>query len=408
MTKVNVPQGTNVNLELVEGDLSVGNNATITSERGKVVVTGETTFHGSASVDCGLESENLRVERSGRLRVNGDLSVKMSLDVSNSVEVSGTLKAESIDVGGRVKAGSVSCQKMRVGGTAEVLHLLRAELVEIGGKLDAHGPVESKELRVGGKAKVGGGTVSGIVDVGGRFESSSRLDFNELRVHGVGSLGADSRGKKVSISGKFDSRGPLQCDQLDISGVASVAGDCSASSVNVNGKLDISGSLAASDHLAVQGMANVRGVYTGSSVRVRGGLSAEEAVLTGAADVSGEVRTSKGLKAKSIVIRTGTRCSGPIIGEEVDVGSSGPGVSAHFWGQRIRLQLGTSQVEDVYASRVVVGPGSRARRVFGEVVELGSGCDIEEVAYVKGIKVGDHVKIARPVRKVDKLERLVA
>ena len=58
-------------------------------------------------------------------------------------------------------------------------------------------------------------------------------------------------------------------------------------------------------------------------------------------------------------------------------GGSGPGMSAFVWGQRLRIQAGTSQVEDVYASRVVIGAGSRAGRIFAERVELGSGCDVE-------------------------------
>jgi hypothetical protein len=104
------------------------------------------------------------------------------------------------------------------------------------------------------------------------------------------------------------------------------------------------------------------------------------------------------------MVRSGTRCTGPIIGESVEVGGSGPSVSAFVWGQRLRLQGATSQVEDIYASRVVIGAGSRAGRIFAETIDLGSGCDVDEVTYVSELKVADHVKIARTVRKVDKLK----
>ena len=238
MTDIEVPQGTSVQLERVEGTLKVANHATIRAASGRLVVTEGAEFYGSALVEGNLECASLRVERSGRLRVTGDLTVESTLDVSNSIEVSGTMKADSVDVGGHIRARSLSCQRMRVGGTAEISESLNADSVGVGGKLEARGTVDIGDLQVGGKS---------------------------------------------------------------------------------------------------------------------------------------------------------------------EIGDRGPGLSTHFWGQTVRIQARTSQVEDVYASTLRIGPGSRARRIFAETVELGSECDVEEVTYVKELKMGDHVRIARPVRKVDKI-----
>ena len=58
----------------------------------------------------------------------------------------------------------------------------------------------------------------------------------------------------------------------------------------------------------------------------------------------------------------------------------------------------------MYVSTVVIGPGSRARHIFAEKVELESGCDVTEVTYVNELKMADHVKIVNPVTKVEKLK----
>ncbi|MDA4135474.1 MAG: hypothetical protein OK449_00570 [Thaumarchaeota archaeon] len=405
MGDVSVPRGASARLGRVEGGLDVAQGATIRAAEGNlVVVTGEARFGGSATVDCDLECESLTVERSGKLVVSGNLTVHAKLDVSNAIEVKGTMKAEDVDVGGRVNARSVSCKRMRVGGTAEISESLQAELVEVGGKIEARGKLDVKELRVGGKAEIGGGAITGTINVGGKFESSSRLDFGELQVYGVGSLAAGSKGRSITAAGKLEAKGDLECDQIEIAGVASVSGDCKAVRVEVKGKLDVAGSLSTSDRLDVYGATAVGDGFSGESLRVSGKFSAKKALVTNEAEVFGSVETQDGLKAKSVLVRSGTRCAGPIIGENVEVGESGPGVSAFVLGQRLRFQTSTSRVQDVYASRVVIGPGSRAGRIFAETVQLGSGCDVDEVTYVSKLTVDGHVKIARPVRKVDKLK----
>jgi cytoskeletal protein CcmA (bactofilin family) len=402
---VQVRHGSTERLGRVEGRLDVGHGATIRAAEGNlVVVTGEARFGGNATVDCDLECESLTVQRGGKLWVSGDLTVHARLDVSNAIEVKGTVRAEEVDVGGRVNARSVSCRRMRVGGTAEVTESLEADVVEVGGKIEARGTLSVKELRVGGKAEIGGGSVTGTINVGGKFESSSRLEFGDLQVFGVGRLAPGSRGRRISASGKLEAEGDLECDEIEIAGVASVDGDCRAVRADVKGRLQVSGSLTTSGALDVYGSTEVGGPFAGDSLRVSGRFIARRAVVTNDAEIYGEERTEEGLKARSVMVRSGTRCEGPIVAQSVVVGQSGPGASGFFWGQRVRVQMGTSSVEDVYASKVVIGAGSRAGRIYAETVDLGSGCDATEVTYTKDALVADHVKIARPVRKVEVLK----
>jgi len=402
---VSVAHGETVSLGRVEGRLDVAHGGSIRAAEGNlVVVSGEARFRGSANIDCDFECAGLTVERAGKLAVSGDLTVHGKVDVSNAVSVRGLMKAETIDVGGRLTARSVSCKRMRVGGIAEVWELLEAGLVEVGGKIESKGTLKVEELRVGGQADIGGGSIKGIVNVGGKFRSSAKLEFGELQVFGACSLAPGSKGMKIDASGKLEAKGDLECEVVEIAGVASVEGNLTTSRTEVRGKLDVAGSLRASGGLDASGVSQVGGVFEGQSLKVAGRFSAKRALVSSGAEIYGRAETREGLKAATVRIGSGTVCTGPIVGETVEVGESGPGVSAFFWGQRLRVQAGTSRVDDVYATKVSLGPGSRAGHIYAATVSLGPGCDVDAVTYVDELKVTERVKIAHPVQKVDRLK----
>lgn len=404
MADLHVPPGATVKLGHIEGELKVGNNARIQSaDSTAVLVTGGAEFYGNAEIECDFECRSLRVNRSGKLHARGNLTVNGPVDVSNSITVQKLLKADSLDVGGHVKVRSLSCKMMRVGGTAEISEVLQVETIDVGGKIVARGRLDVKDLQVGGKAEVGGGAITGTINVGGKFECLSKLEFGDLQIFGFGSIAAGSRGKKILASGKLETEGDLHCDEIELNGVTSVSGDCTAARVVVKGKLDVKGSLTVSEGLEIHGSTDVRENFNGGSLSVNGRFSAEKALASENVEIHGSIETRKGLRAKRVVVGSSSRCRGPIAAQVVEIGASGPSMTAFVWGQRLRVQAGTSQADDIYSSRLVLGQGSRARRIFSESVELGSGCDVEEVSYVTGIKVGEHVKIAHPVKKVDKL-----
>jgi len=410
MPDVRVDRGSTAKLDGVEGELEVASNSRITAARGgRVTVTGGAHFEGNADVDCDFECDSLRVDR-GKLTVSGNLTVHEGLDVAHTVEASGTISAHDIDVGGKMFARSVSCGgSVRVGGLLDVKETLEAESVEVGGKVAVSGAVKLTDLGVGGKADVGGGSIKGHTQVGGVFESTTPLEFGELQVYGRCALPAGCVGKKLSTFGKLTVEGNLACDQVDVGGITTVRGDLSASDVLVNGKLEVSGSLSVKGALETNGSCELGGELKGTDLRVGGRLRACKALLSNQADIAGEVETREGLRGKSVIIRAGTRCRGPLMGERVELGMSVLTVvnwSTHWMGQSMTMRgIGKmTDAEDIYGVEVVLGSNSRCKRIFADKVEVSDGCVVDQVTYTEELRRGSgRVFFTHPAVKVTEL-----
>ncbi|HVB95408.1 MAG TPA: hypothetical protein VND41_02250 [Nitrososphaerales archaeon] len=410
MPDVRVDRGSTARLDSVDGELEVASNARITAARGgQVTVTGGAHFEGNAEVDCDFECDSLRVDR-GKLTVSGNLTVHQGLDVAHTVEASGTIRAHDIDVGGKMFARSVSCGgSVRVGGLLDVRETLEAESVEVGGKVAVSGAVKLTDLGVGGKADVGGGSIKGHTQVGGVFASAAPLEFGELQVYGRCALPAGCVGKKLSTFGKLTVEGNLACEQVDVGGITAVRGDLSASEVLVNGKLDVSGSLSVKGTLETNGSCEVGGELKGTDLRVGGRLKARKALLSNQADIAGEVETREGLRGKFVVIRCGTRCRGPLVGERVELGKSILTVvnwSTRWMGQSLTMRgIGKmTGAEDIYGVEVILGSNSRCRRIFANKVEVSDGCLIDHVTYTEELRRGNgRAFFTHPAVKVTEL-----
>ena len=241
MPDLHIPRGQTATLDKVEGELRVGNNATIQAVNGKtVVVTQGAIFEGSAEVKGDFECDSLECH-SGRLEVKGSLTVHKRLDVGHSIEATGTIKAQDIDVGGKISADTLYCSRIRVGGRADIQNTFEASSVDVGGKVNALGIVKLGDLHVGGEAEVGGGSISGSIRVGGKFSSRCPLEFGELLVYGRGFLPAGCKGHRVSTYGKLEIDGNITCDFIEVGGAIEVKGDCHAQRVEVGGKLEVEG-----------------------------------------------------------------------------------------------------------------------------------------------------------------------
>jgi len=408
--QVEVRKGSTAKLGRVEGDLGVAKGAKIVAADGKAVtVTGAAHFEGDAEVDCSLQCDSIVVDR-GVLKVSGDLAATRGVDVAHTVRVSGAISAEAIEVGGKMDAGSVSCKgSVRVGGIVEVAKALEADSVDVGGKIAVRGAVKLRDLSVGGMAEVGGGSIAGRATIGGIFESKAPLEFGEIRVYGKCGLPAGCKGKRISTGGKLFVGGDLSCEQVEVGGLAEVKGGLSSSKVTVNGKLNVLGSLSFTDALEIFGMGEVRGETKGVDLRVGGRLKTNKAVLSGAAEVAGEVETAVGLKAQSILVGRGSRCTGPLVGGRVELGSSeyvAANWSKSWAGQMasIRLVGRMTSVEDVYADEVVLGANTRCKRVFARNIQLGAGSILEQATYTGELRQGPHrVFITKPPEKVESL-----
>lgn len=410
MTDQRVEKRASVRLGAVDGNLMVGSRARISAASGRqVTVTGRAHFDGDADLDCDFQCDSLDVGR-GALRVGGDLTVAKEMDVAHTLKTTGTVRAAEIGVGGRLAAGAVSCGgHVTVGGVVDVEKTFEAESLDVGGKVTVGGAVKLKDLGVGGVAKIGGGSIAGRAQVGGVFESDAALEFGDLQVYGKCVLPAGSKGHKVAASGKLEVGGDLACEEVEVGGVAEVKGDCATRKVTVNGRLEVSGSLSASETLDNFGSGEVGGDFTGGALHLGGRFKARKAVLADTVEISGEIETTQGVKATSVVIGSGSKARGPIVGERVELSKSKLVLAdwgANWAGQLVELKLvgRMTSVEDVYGGEVILGPNTRCRQIFARTVELGPGCVVEQVTYTQELRKGSHhIHETRPSNKVEKL-----
>jgi cytoskeletal protein CcmA (bactofilin family) len=307
-------------------------------------------------------------------------------------------------VGGHLKAGSVLSKRVRVGGHLRVKGSLESETVDVAGHLSALGKIKVVDLHVGGHAEIGGGSISGSTQVRGHIEVRSSLEYGELQTYGSLSLAANSKGDRLSVLGKAEFDGDASCKVIEVKGAAEAKGDLSADEVEVMGKLRVSGSLKLSKELKVLGMADVHGRVDCQRVTVEGRLTAERVSAVEEADVSGELRTVGGMRSVAITIRRGARVTGPLVGEQVEVGEKpGFGQWPSAWSE-VRQRIGQmTNVEDVYGRSVKIGSYSQATRVFGEEVQMDNGSIADQVTYTKDLRLTQKYYIRQPPQKTTEL-----
>ena len=382
------------------------------------MVMGGAYFEGDANIDCDFECNSLKVGQSARhggtLRVKGSLFVHNKLEVSRSLEVRRELRAEEIDVSGKIEADSLICKMVKVGGILKVNTMIESsELVDVGWMMKIPGTVKLHDLTIGGLANIGGGSITGIIEARMKFDSKSELQFGELRIFGKATLPANCTGKKISAFGRLLVNGPINCDEIKVEGSTDVRGNCKSSSIEVHGKLDVLGSLLIIDKIEIHGNVNVRNEINGSNLQVTGNLEATKIVISGEANITGAVETKSGLKAQSIVIGSGSRCEGPLVGERVEIGKSGMNVMAwgtKWAGQNITMRLTgrPTRVENIYGTSVYLREFATARRIFSQNVELEKACSADHLTYSGEIKFPEgnnknSVFINHQPEKVDKL-----
>ncbi len=426
MSDLHIPRGQTVTLDKVEGDLKVGNNATIQAINGKnVVVSGGVYLEGKAYVNCDLECDTIesglflskhgeisaggqraRLDLTGRyvgkLEVNGNLTVHKQLSVSHSVKAIGAINASDIDVGGKVEAGAIKCDRIRVGGRVDIQGTFEASSVRVGGKVVALGVVKIGDLDVGGEADVGGGSILGNIRVGGKFRSTKPLEFGELLVYGKGNLPAGCKGRKISTLGKLEVDGDLTCEYIQAGGVIEIHGDCKAQKIELVGRLWVAGSLVVSDRFEGNGVTEVAHDFESEHLRVSGKFSANKIVVREEADISGKIDVKQGLKAKVVSVRSGTRLDGFLVGERVEIGKNADLSFGGWWSNLAAAGAGT-MVGDIYASEVVIGAMCRAGHVFAHKATLEQGSAATQITYTDELKVDFGAAVSEPAKKVEEL-----
>ncbi|HEX6562205.1 MAG TPA: hypothetical protein VF016_09300 [Nitrososphaera sp.] len=374
---VRVEHGSSVALGNIEGNLSAEKDSRIEAAEGsggKVTVAGSARFRGDCTVNCDLECKSLKVEK-GTLRVAGSLLVHGVIDVENALYVDGSIAAEDVAGGGIIKAGSMKCRIVRVGGTLEVSGTLDAESAKVGGKVIVQS-ARLADLSAGGRAEIGGGAVQGQIRVGGALSSKSELEFDSITVGGKVELGS-AKGRSINVGGRLATTGDLSCEKIKVGGLVDIGGSCAGGTLEVGGETKISGSLSLTGKLGVGGDLQVRDTLTGVDMGVGGWFKAGKAILTGGAWVGGKVETSEGLKAAGIRIASHAECRGPLVGGTVELGKK-------------------CRVQDVYGKKVIVGKGAEAVKIVADEIEIHDESTVSQATYTRRLETGKNVTCRNP------------
>lgn len=360
-----VGDGETVDVDLVEGDLIAGSDSMIKPKsEDRILVKGSVNFKGGCHVISTLEAS--RIEGEGRVHIVGNLIVSGSLEMGDGLIIEGQLKAEYVAVKWLKVKESLQCNRVEIGGSLEVEgdltaeHIgsggsvsvqgnLKAKSLEVGGSLDLRGSVELEKLSVGrSNAKVGGGTILDI-EAGGTFESTGQLRFEKMAVGGsMVRIKGVAKGKSISVGGDLEVDDDLTIDE-----------NLEASAVKVKNELKA------------------------RTIIVRASLGAK-VCFSDHVEAGASVETEKGVRSKVFLVGSGS-VVGPIVADFVDIGKD-------------------VEVEDIYADRLDMDPGSSANSIYAREAKLGSGCRVTgELLYTGRLKLGESVKLQSQPNKVNKL-----
>jgi len=173
--------------------------------------------------------------------------------------------------------------------------------------------------------------------------------------------------------------------------------------------LEVEGSLRTAQLLEINGSAEIDHDLEGYDVRVGGRLEAGRVTVSNELDVAGVIETDRGMKAKSVTVRSGSHVEGAIIAEHVDIGKSYAVImdwEKGWMGQLIAMRLvgRMTRVEDIYADLVHLGKVSKSGRIYARVVELENGSIADEIVYTEELRGNVNAShIERSPKKVDRL-----
>jgi len=412
MSDTVIKSNSTATLGKVEGGLRVGANAKLLPSDGRTItITEGAYFEGPVIIGGGFECQSMRVEGrgygpGGDVTVRGDLVVHGDADIVAHMDVEGRVTSGNLDVSGHLESRSMTSKRVRVGGHLKIHGSLEAEAVDVGGHFTVTEAVKLASLDVGGHARIAGGTITGEAKVMGHLESSMKLAYGELKVMGHIRLPAGSSGDRLSIHGNVNFEGETSCKEMRITGVAKVAGDCTTDTVEVFGRFDVAGSLRVSRGLRIFGTTTVKRQLTCEELALGGKLNAERALVGARAEITGNLQTESGLKAKSITVGKWSKVTGPLVGEEISIGEKidlEMGPWSHLWSGK-GLSIGQmARVDDGDGGRVRIESYSQAKRVFAGVIQMSEGSMAEQVTYTSDLKQLGKSHLTKPPVKTAKL-----
>lgn len=327
---------------------------------------------------------NISVKRGSTVRlgrVEGELKVgdNAKIETSSSIEEKLVVVSQAAYFEGSAEVNcSFECETLKVGYRGR-------QPLRIGGNLIVH-----KRLEIGESIEVLGTIEAEEIDVMGKIRARS------IRCDRFNALG------NASVMGNLD------CDVMEIGKVTKIQSNCIAKTVGVNGQLHLQGTLE-SESVVIYGSADVSQVIKSRSLKIGGKFRALRAEIDGEIDLTGEAETKQGLLGNTVIIATGSKCGGPIVGDRVEVGKSGAVLAdqrSSWAGQSLKIRIIGKEtcVENVYGKLVRLGASSRSSNVYSEIVEFEQGAVANQVQYtgeIRGpIQTGHFQRTPRKVTKL--------
>ena len=195
-------------------------------------------------------------------------------------------------------------------------------------------------------------------------EKSERT--STVRVKGLGQF-VDVFAREFHVSGSVKVSGNIDVSEMEVSGAASVEGN-----VKVSDELDISGYLLTG------------GSIVSDSVDLAGRIKAEE-IESKKIDCSGWIAIKKNIKAESIDIDGIIDCEIVDCGSiEINVGSTRGKIGilkcdrVNITRQWRRFHSASIKIDEITCRRADL-EGVKAKRIVGEDIILGDGCEVDYV-----------------------------
>jgi len=270
LAAVKVPANSIAELNEVEGDLHIDENAVIgAGDPAKGIVVSGKIRCKNCLFNCNVFALSLRGE-GGEITVDGSLMVENLVKViDGSLSVRGELHAKKIEVD----------EKLMVEGD------VRAGEISVGKIFETHGNVEAEKIYVGDKITVDGNlTLSGKLEVGDFVEVEKTLSARFIEVGGTLRARYIDAVESVDVSGEITTVDGVKADKVTIGGRGRIYGVVVAEEVTLEEKARVEDIYA--NILFMEERAAARNVYV------------EKAYLKEACEIAGELQYTGELKTE--------------------------------------------------------------------------------------------------------------
>ncbi|WP_281176952.1 polymer-forming cytoskeletal protein [Alicyclobacillus sendaiensis] len=210
----------------------------------------------------------------------------------------------------------------------------------------------------------------------------------DLEVSGRATLGGGAY-RKVEVNGTAKMQGDVSCERCEVNGSAHVGGRMDVTEkFEVNGRVTVNGSIRAGA-FEVNGLCDVAGdCEVGSEAEIAGMAKIGRGLKAARVHVGGRARVGGPIEADRICVTGSVECRALMNADEIEFELMGKSrvreigcttittrVGKGGWFSKPRLEVEVMEGDRIEVEAVL------ARRIRGDVVVLGDGCEVDRVEY---------------------------